>query len=171
MNHDPALYDAFARYGSGVTLVTARDGNRDGFLIAASVLTASVRPFTLAVSIGQDRHALPAILSDATWTLSVLGAQHLDLVRELTGPTTPEQRLSALAEAGAEPSEDGPLWLPDALATFWCTTHSTTKVHDQALVIGQVDRGATQEEGQPLLRWNRGFHTTTQATGDTESID
>lgn len=162
MNSDSTLYDAFARYGSGVTLVTVQDGDQQKFFIAASVLTASVHPFTLAASVGQDRKGLPAIASGSLWAVSVLGTQHLPLVQQLTGPTSLKERFAALDDAGAEPSDEGPLWLPDSLATFWCSTHSTTEVHDQVLLVGQVERVASQEKGTPLVRWNRGFHTTSK---------
>lgn len=57
----PSLYASFAIYCSGVTLVTVRDDLRDLFFIAASVLTASVNPFTIAVSIGENRpRSLPS---------------------------------------------------------------------------------------------------------------
>ncbi|WP_104118303.1 flavin reductase family protein [Arthrobacter sp. B1805] len=164
MSSHPSHYEAFARYGSGVTLVAVRSGDHDHFFIAASVLTASVNPFTLAISIGQDRAALPAITSGAPWAVSVLTNAHLPLVKQLTGPTTQQQRLAALTSAGAKPSPSGALWLPDALATYWCTTNSTTKVHDQVLVIGDVIQAVSSAEAQPLMRWNRNFHTTTEIT-------
>lgn len=115
------LYDAFALYGSGVALVAVRDGDRDCFFVAASVLTASVDPFALAVSVGRDRDGLAAIASGAVWSVSLLGAHHEGLVRQLTaGPR--EGRRDALLAAGAARSPEGPLHLPDALVALWCTT-------------------------------------------------
>src|SRR5690606_37498600 len=104
------LYDSFAQYGSGVSLVSTRGGDGDDrFFVAASVLTASVDPFTLAVSVGSRRSALDAMLDGAPWTVSVLRAPHLPLVQELTGPTSPARRRAALTAAGAEHSPEGPL--------------------------------------------------------------
>ncbi len=124
------------------------------------MLTASVNPFTLAVSAGRDRDALPAITGGASWTVNVLADRHIPLVRRLTGRTTRDERLEALTTAGAVPSDEGPLWLPDALVTFWCTTRTVTTVHDQALLVGEVTRGSEHQDGAPLLRWNRDFVTT-----------
>lgn len=157
----PSLYDSFGLYGSGVTLVTTQDPatGRDDFFIAASVLTSSVNPFTIAVSVGQDRDALPPITGGAPWALAVLTTEHLPLVRQLTAPTTRDERLHALTAAGAEPSPEGPLWLPDALVTLWCITRSTTPVNDQVLLIGEVLHGSRHHDALPLLRWNRGFRT------------
>jgi flavin reductase (DIM6/NTAB) family NADH-FMN oxidoreductase RutF len=158
----PSLYDSFALYGSGVTLVTVRDGDEDRFFIAASVLTASVSPFTLALSVGRDRDAITPITGGAPWAVSVLAERHLPLVRQLTTGTTRPQRLAALDAAGAETSVEGPLWLPDALVTFWCTAHSSTPVNDQVLLVGNVTRGSSHEGGSPLMRWNRDFRTIRQ---------
>lgn len=155
----PTLYESFALYGSGVTLITVRDADADRFFVAGSVLTASVAPFTLAVSAGRDRDAVPAITGGATWTVNVLADRHLPLVRQLTARTTRQERLDALHAAGAVPSEDGPLWLPDALVTFWCTARSVTTVHDQELLVGEVSRGSEHQDGHPLLRWHRDFVT------------
>ena len=156
-----SLYESFALYGSGVTLVTVRDDGADRFFVAGSVLTASVDPFTLAVSVGRYRDALPAIAGGAIWTVNVLADRHLPLVRRLTTRTTREQRLDALRAAGAVCSDEGPLWLPDTLVTFWCTTRSVTTVHDQALLVGEVDRGSEHQDGLPLLRWNHNYVTAT----------
>ena len=155
----PSLIDSFALYGSGVTLISVRDDDVDRFFVAGSVLTASVDPFTLAVSVGQGRDALAPITSGAPWAVSVLATQHLPLVRALTARNTREERLEALGASGAETSPEGPLWLPDALVTLWCTVHSSTPVHDQVLLAGEVTRGSLHDEGDPLLRWNRGFRT------------
>ncbi|MBM9463547.1 flavin reductase [Aeromicrobium sp. YIM 150415] len=153
---DASLYDGFARYGSGVTLVTVR-GDDDRFFIAAPMLTVSVDPFTVAISVGRHRDALSAIVAGSTWAISLLGAHHLPLARRLSEPGTRDERLNALEAAGADSSPEGPLWLPDALATFWCGTDSTMPVHDQLLVVGNVVRGVVTEGGTPLLRWNRDF--------------
>lgn len=160
---NPSLYDGFALYGSGVTLVTVRDDDVDQFFIAASVLTASVEPFSLAIAVGQHRVGLPAITRGAPWAVSVLAVEHLPLVEQLAGRTTRDERLAALAMAGAEPSPEGPLWLPDALVSLWCRISSVTPVHHQTLIVGDVTRGSIHREGLPLMRWNRQFTTACDA--------
>ncbi|MDR2281292.1 MAG: flavin reductase family protein [Gordonia sp. (in: high G+C Gram-positive bacteria)] len=162
MGSETNLYDAFAAYGSGVCLVTVRDRGDDAFFVAASVLTASVDPFALAVSVGATRPGLAAIREGGPWTASVLAADHLELVDRLTAKTTREERLAALRAAGAERSPDGTLWIPDALATFSCVTASTTPVNDQVLVVGDVVAGTLGDGRAPLLRWNHGFHTVAE---------
>ena len=170
--HIPPLYDSFALYGSGVTLVAVRDvpGDQDRFFIAASVLTSSVNPFTIALSVGQDRDALPLITAGAPWAVSVLSVHHLPLVRLLTARTTRAERLDALGAAGAEVSPEGPLWLPDALVTLWCTTHATMPLHDQLLLVGSVLRGSSHQADLPLLRWNRDFHTVAELPNGEAAI-
>jgi flavin reductase (DIM6/NTAB) family NADH-FMN oxidoreductase RutF len=158
----PSLYDSFALYGSGVTLVTVRDGTRDRFFIASSVLTASVDPFALAVSISRNRDALPAIRAGNPWAVAMLATNHEPLVRQLTSPTSPAERDRALTAAGAVRSDEGPLWLPDALVTLWCTAGSTTPVNDQVLLVGQVNRGSQHQRKAPLLRWNHSFRTVAE---------
>ncbi len=165
MDTDANLYDGFATYGSGVCLITVRDGDDDAFFVAASVLTASVDPFALAVSVGATRPGLAQIADGRPWTVSVLAADHLELVRLLTGRTTREERLAALRAAGVERSADGTLCLPDSLATFSCVTASTTPVNDQVLVVGSVVGGTLGDGRAPLLRWNHGFHTADGAAG------
>ncbi|WP_156743363.1 flavin reductase family protein [Occultella aeris] len=166
----PSLYDSFALYGSGVTLVSVRDDAGDRFFIAASVLTASVDPFTIALSVGGNRDALPVITGGATWAVSVLGTQHLPLVRALTTRTSPAERLDALAATGAESSPEGPLWLPDALVTLWARAHTVLPVHDQFLLVGEVTRGSVHQHSTPLLRWNRDFRTTTAVPATRASV-
>ncbi len=164
---ETSLYESFSLYGSGVTLITTDGGGTDRFFVAASVLTASVNPFTVAVSVGRYREALPAIAGGAPWAISVLTADHVRLVENLTSPTAEslmaddihKQRLEMLATAGAQRSPEGTLWLPDALVTLWCSTLSLTPVNDQFLLVGEVTRGSARSTGTPLLRWNRSFHT------------
>ena len=153
------VYDSFALYGSGVTLVAVGDGDQDRFFVAASVLTASVDPFTVAVSVGRDRDALAPMTSGVGWSMSLLAARHADLVRHLTaGPR--QRRREALELAGAQRSPEGSLWLPDALVTLWCTTRSSVPIGDQLLLIGDVVRSSDPNRDEPLLRWNRDFVTT-----------
>lgn len=166
ISSNPSLYDGFALYGSGVTLVTVRDHDVDQFFIAASVLTASVEPFSLAVAVGQHRIGLPAIMRGVPWAVSVLAVEHLPLVERLTGPTTRDERLAALIAAGAETSPEGPLWLPDALVSLWCRFSSVTPVHHQSLIVGDVTRGSVHREGLPLMRWNRQFTTACDAPSE-----
>lgn len=155
----PSLYDSFALYCSGVTLVSVRDDDDHRFFVAGSVLTASVEPFAVAVSVAGHRDALPAITAGKPWTVSILATRHLPLVRRLTARTTPAERLMALQAAGVDLPSEGPIWVPDALVTLWCTTLSTTPVHDQILLVGQVQHGTTHQAGAPLVRWNREFGT------------
>lgn len=160
MSHaKPDLYDSFALYASGVTLVTVRDGDHDAYLVAASVLTASVEPFSLAVSVSERREVLPAIEAGAPWAVSVLASHHELLSLRLAKRTHNGSAWDVLSAAGAERSPEGPLWLPDSLVTFWCSTRSLTPVHDQVLVVGDVQRGSKSNAAAPLLRWNHGFHT------------
>ncbi|GAA4673014.1 flavin reductase [Gordonia humi] len=159
-------YDAFSRYGSGVTFVSVRDDDEDGFFVAASVLTASVSPFTLAVSVGERRDALTPMTDGATWSLSILGVQHVELVSRLTGRTSPGERREAVIAAGARRSTEGPLWLPDALASFWCRTVSATPVNDQVLVVGEVLRVGEIGDGAPLMRWGRRFGSVSALPGE-----
>jgi flavin reductase (DIM6/NTAB) family NADH-FMN oxidoreductase RutF len=158
---DAEIYQAFARYGSGVCFVVTHDpdSGEDRFLIAASVLTASVNPFHLAVSIGQDRDALAHILSGKPWSVQVLASNHEGLVTTLTGKTTKSERVDAVLGAGATRSADGTLQLPDALASFSLQTAGTLDVADQTLVVGRVDSASTARDRLPLMRWNRRFGT------------
>jgi flavin reductase (DIM6/NTAB) family NADH-FMN oxidoreductase RutF len=161
---DPAtadIYQAFARYGSGVCFVVSHDPEtgEDRFLIAASVLTASVDPFHLGVSIGRDRDALEHILSDRPWSVHVLASNHEGLVTTLTGKTTKSERVDAVLAAGATRSADGTLHLQDALASFSCETAGTIDVADQTLVVARVTAASTGKARPPLMRWNRRFGT------------
>ncbi|OYN85380.1 flavin reductase family protein [Parenemella sanctibonifatiensis] len=160
----PSLYDSFARYASGLTVVNVA-GPAPASFVAGSVLTASVDPFTIAVSVGERREGLAAMLAGEPWAVSVLAGRHLPLVRAmtaklpagLTGAERRQRRTEAMLEAGAVASEEGPLWLPDALVTLWCRTHSSVPVHDQVIVVGDVIRGGEHGQGQPLVRWGHGF--------------
>jgi flavin reductase (DIM6/NTAB) family NADH-FMN oxidoreductase RutF len=161
---DPAnadIYQAFARYGSGVCFVVSHDPEtgEDRFLIAASVLTASVNPFHLAVSIGKDRDALEFILSGKPWSVHVLASSHEGLVTTLTGKTTKSERADAVLAAGATRSSDGTLHLQDALASFSCETAGSIDVSDQTLVVARVAAASTGRDRPPLMRWNRRFGT------------
>jgi flavin reductase (DIM6/NTAB) family NADH-FMN oxidoreductase RutF len=153
------IYQAFARYGSGVCFVVTHDPDSgdDRFLIAASVLTASVNPFHLAVSIGKDRDALEYVLSGRPWSVHVLASKHEWLVTILTGPTTKKERVDAVLAAGAVRSADGTLHLPDTLASFTCRTTGSIDVADQMLVVGRVDSAISGRVRPPLMRWNRRF--------------
>ena len=130
--HIPPLYDSFALYGSGVTLVAVRDvpGDQDRFFIAASVLTSSVNPFTIALSVGQDRDALPLITAGAPWAVSVLSVHHLPLVRLLTARP---------ALRSGDPRYGAPAWTYNALGGLAAAVDPGMFVASETLALTALD--------------------------------
>ncbi len=140
---------------SGVSVVTASTNNERSGFTATSVISLSVEPPRLLVSIDKNSSTLALIRKSGGFSVSFLGAQQKDIAESFAGRSGLD---------GARRFETGK-WLPvagtghvvdGALANMGCVVEEMIERHDHVLTIGRVVWSDTQN-GQPLVHWNRTF--------------
>lgn len=147
---------AMSRFASGVTIVTAYDGDGEprGFT-ASAFCSLSVDPPMVLLCVGRDADSHPVFVAADRFAVSILRPEHRDLAL----------RFAAKGDdkfAGGE-FEKGPAGLPvlcDALATVECRVDGRFPGGDHTILTGVVEAvalGATDVTGSALTHYQREF--------------
>ena len=137
-----------ARWASGVSVVTARDGAEDAGLTVNALLSVALRPPTLLISLTHDADATPVILRTHRFVVNVLGADQRAL-SERFAQAVP--RAEKFAGVPVHRRDDGPARLDGAIAAFECELTETHVVADHHLFIGRVVDLETGPDALPLI--------------------
>ena len=144
---DPhAFRDALGSFVTGVTIVTARDGEGRPFgLTANSFNSVSLDPPMVLWSLSLKSRTLPVFRDAQTWAVHVLAADQQDMSDRFATPG--ESKFDGLAVADGP--EGAPL-LEGYAARFGCRARFEYEGGDHAIFLGEVvdfDR----REAEPLI--------------------
>jgi 4-hydroxyphenylacetate 3-hydroxylase, reductase component len=143
--------DALARWPSGVTIVTAREGDEPVGMTAASFSSLSLDPPLVLVCVDKGATSHDGLVGAAGFAVHVLGAGQVD-------------ESARFAEPGPEkfddyPSQTGPFdapLLPFGVALLVCAHHSALDGGDHTILVGRVvDTDLAGSD--PLIYCNRGY--------------
>lgn len=143
---DPkALRSAFGALATGVTVITTRqsDGTPRGFT-ANSFTSVSLDPPLLLVCLAKTAHSADVFAAAPHFAVNIL-AEDQKAVSGLFASRMADKFAQCAWTAGPA---DTPL-IDGALAQFTCTNHQIIDAGDHLILIGRIDRFATNE-GQPL---------------------
>lgn len=148
---------AMRQLAGGVSVITAESqGQRTG-LTVVSVISVSVEPPELLVSINQNASAWPLIKESGLLGVNILGAQHQQLGVQFAGID------GSIGEAryrnGAWIRSPQGVWLlKDAPAAFSCRVKEIVIRHSHALVIAEIEYiHQMSQSTDPLLYWQGAF--------------
>ncbi|RKT04563.1 flavin reductase ActVB [Streptomyces sp. 3211.6] len=159
----PAFREAMSQLAAPITIVTVRDetGRPWGFT-ASSVSSASLEPPLLTVGISRTSSCHEALIAAPEFVVNVLGSRHREVATRFA--THGVDRFAA-GDFRPWPGSELPC-LPDAHARYRCVTTDVIPVGDHDLLVGAVveaGSGDPADLGDPLLWYQRGFHTCTAA--------
>lgn len=152
---EPDLRQIMRQLAAGVSVVTSGNGDDRGGFTATSVISLSVAPLRLLISVDQRSATLPLIRKTGAFTVSFLAADQQNVAEAFAGRS---------GLAGADRFTIG-AWralpgrgheLVGALANVGCVVDELIERHDHVLVIGEVV-GSSTHDGRPLVYWQRGF--------------
>ena len=143
--------DTLARWPSGVTVVTARDGDEPVGMTAASFSSLSLDPPLILVCVARDANSHDALVAAPGFAVHILGSAQDEVSRQFAepGPLKFEDY----------PDQSGPFdvpLLPFGVALLVCAHHSALDGGDHTILIGRVvdtDLAGTD----PLVYCNRGY--------------
>lgn len=139
-----ALRDAFGRFATGVTLVTAAGPAGPVGLIANSFASVSLDPALVLWSPAKASRRFPVFAAAPYFAVHVLGAEQMDLCRRFAARGDDWEGLALATGAGGTPV------LPGCLARFECAAVARHDAGDHLVVIGAVERFAYRR-GAPLV--------------------
>ena len=150
---EPAgLPDAFrrlmARWATGVSVVTTRDGGADFGLTVNALLSVALRPPLLLVSLSEDADTTPAVDRSGIFGVSLLAADQRLISERFARAVPGPEKFRDL------PVHRGPLGtalLDGALGALECRLVERHRVADHLLLVGEVVHAEAGPDAPPLL--------------------
>ncbi len=147
---DPGAFRAFmARWATGVGVVTARADGRDAGLTVNALLSVSLRPPSLLVSLTHDADTTPLVRASGRFGVSFLSAAQRAVSERFAKAMPTEEKFRGVALRRAP---DGLALLDGALGTAVCRVTEWIPRHDHVLIEGEVVEATVGDpDGLPLL--------------------
>lgn len=144
-------------FATGVSVVTAFDGDRPQGITVNAFSSVSLEPALVMVALDRRRFITPTVRTAGRYAVNVLGADQQALSDCFAhAPVSPGREAFCGAAWHA-----GPTGLPlinGAIATLECTVVQTFSAGDHDLFIGRVDSLQQSDSGMaPLLYYRRRY--------------
>jgi flavin reductase (DIM6/NTAB) family NADH-FMN oxidoreductase RutF len=147
------LKDAFARWATGVTIVTARAGDRIHGMTVSAFTEVSLEPPLVLVCIDRASKIQPLIEDGGVFAVNILARGQEALAKRFASREEEDRRFSDLeCETGAT----GAPLVTGSLAKLDCRLETAHESGDHIIYIGEVV-DVQLSDGDPLLFYNRGF--------------
>jgi flavin reductase (DIM6/NTAB) family NADH-FMN oxidoreductase RutF len=153
--------DTFRRvlghFVTGVTVVTALDGERPFGITVNALSSVSLDPPLVMVALDRRRFLTPIVRSAGRYAVNILSEDQQALSDCFAGaPVEPGRE--AFCGAAWHAGETGLPLLDGAIATLECTVVQTFSAGDHDLFIGRVDTLANEaHHAMPLLYYRRQY--------------
>lgn len=159
---DPMLYRrTCGRFGTGVTIVTTKVGERTHGMTANAFMSVSLEPPLVLVSIAKNAKMCGLIRAAERYAVSILAEDQRDLALHFAG--RPQGGLEIpFGERAGMPVIEG------ALGHVVARVVQEVDAGDHVLFIGEVEHMECRE-GPPLLFYGGRFETLAEAARDAHS--
>jgi flavin reductase (DIM6/NTAB) family NADH-FMN oxidoreductase RutF len=148
--HDrTSVVDAMRHLTHGVYVLGTRRGRQSNAMTASWVMQTSERPPCVAVAVRDDRYSHDMILESATFALSALRDDQVDVATHFSDTSGEYHDKLQGVPYGLTPG--GSPFLLDSLAYLDCMVMDTVRAGDHTLIVGEVTAGETLAEGYPLI--------------------
>jgi 3-hydroxy-9,10-secoandrosta-1,3,5(10)-triene-9,17-dione monooxygenase reductase component len=146
---DPARYRALmSRWATGVSVLTAHDEGGDAGLTVNALLSVSLAPPSLLVSISTDADTLPVIERSGHFGVSFLAADQRAVSERFALTLPAGEKFAGIA---VHRGPHGSPLLDGALGALECQVVSRTPAYDHVLIVGDVVHDETGRDAPPLL--------------------
>jgi 3-hydroxy-9,10-secoandrosta-1,3,5(10)-triene-9,17-dione monooxygenase reductase component len=143
--------DTLARWPSGVTVVTARDGDEPVGMTAASFSSLSLDPPLVLVCVARSAHSHDGLVAARGFAVHILGSGQAEMSARFAEPGPIK-----FDDYPDEPGPFGAPLLPFGVALLVCAHHAALDGGDHTILVGRVVE--TDLAGaDPLVYCNRGY--------------
>ncbi|MFI0931004.1 flavin reductase family protein [Streptomyces sp. NPDC021019] len=147
----PVDPDEFRRvlghFASGVTVITARDGDGPAGFACQSFASLSLDPPLVSFMVARTSTTWPRIARAGAFCVNILGAEQGALCRGFA--VSGADKFAGVTH-GAAPVTGSPL-LDSVPAWIDCRVHAVHTGGDHLIVVGRVEALGATDEGEPLL--------------------
>lgn len=146
---DGAQFRRFmARWPTGVSVVTARDGPVDAGLTVNAFLSVSLSPPSVLVSLTEDADTTPVIERTGLFAVNLLAADQRSLSERFARASPPSEKFIDLA---VHRGSTGLALLDGTLGAVECRVVSSVPTYDHVLFVGEVLHQEVGRDAPPLL--------------------
>lgn len=138
------LRDAFGRFATGVTIVTAATDDGPVAITANSFSSVSLTPPLVLWSPDRNSRRFPYFEKAEHYAIHVLAAEQGDLCWHVA------KDAFGLKEKTFDVNAEGVPVLEGCLARFECTRTAIYEGGDHAIMLGHVNRATMREDGEAL---------------------
>jgi 3-hydroxy-9,10-secoandrosta-1,3,5(10)-triene-9,17-dione monooxygenase reductase component len=162
------------QFATGVTVVTALDGDRPEGITVNALASVSLDPPMLMIALDRRRFILPAIDASGRFAVNILAEDQQWLSDCFAGANVTPGR-DVFCGASWRPGHTGLPILAGAIAAMECEVLDRFTVGDHHLYVGAVQAIALDEPDAPPLLYHRRRYlrieraVTTQVVGKPES--
>lgn len=154
---DPAGFRALmSRWATGVSVVTASDGDHDAGLTVNALLSVSLAPPSVLVSLMDGVDTLPVLHRGGHFGVSLLAADQRHLSERFARPCPSAEKFEGVP---VRRGVTGVALLDGALGTMECRLVRSTAVFDHHLLVGEVVRLELGNDTSPLLYFRSDYAT------------
>lgn len=146
---------ALRRWASGVTIVTARAGERELGMTVSAFTSVSLDPPLVLVCADKNAHTNPLIAEGGVFAVNVLASNQRELSNRFATAGNEAQRFVGLA---CRRGPSGAPWLPGTLAVIDCRVVATHDAGDHVIHVGEVLAAEFDDAREPLLYYEAGYH-------------
>ncbi len=137
---------ALGRVVGSLCVVTTKQGELQGGMLASWVSQATFNPPGLTVAVAKDRAIESLLHSGNTFVLNILAeGEHLGMMKHFLKPFSPGE--DRFADVETEATENGNPILKDALAYVECSVESRMECGDHWLIYGVAKEGNLLGDG------------------------
>ena len=149
-NSSRQLRDAFGRFATGITVITAPSGDGPISIVANSFSSVSLDPALVLWSVDRSALRYPYFEAADHYAIHVLAAEQQDLCTQVA------RNAHALNDQPYHLNSDGVPLIDHCLARFECRRVAAHDAGDHVIVVGQVQR-TEMRDGAPLTFFGGDF--------------
>ncbi len=138
------LRDAFGRFATGVTIITASHEGKAIGITANSFSSVSMDPALVLWSGSREAGRFGYFEAADHFAIHILGADQCDLCWQVAKDAKALQDMDLAQNSEGVPLIDG------ALARFECSSYATYDGGDHAIFVGKVLRASLRDDGEAL---------------------
>ena len=147
------LKNAYARWATGVTIVTARSGDRVHGMTVSAFTEVSLDPPLVLVCADKSSNTHPLIAEGRVFAVNVLASDQHELSNLFASKKDEELRFVGL---DYETGKTGAPLLTGTVATLDCRLDAAHEAGDHVIYVGEVV-DVRLGEREPLIFFDRGY--------------
>ncbi len=152
-----ALRAAMRRFATGVTVVTAKHGERRAGMTVSAFLSVSLEPPTVLVSLHEGAGTLALAKASGAFAVSILGEDAGGVSARFAAPWSADGVDPFQSVLVSERATGAPV-LSEAISWVDCRVEGLVPAGTHVLVLGRVAAAGTSEGASPpLLYYDRAY--------------